>query len=72
LTDEEKLVLKAKELDARAWSCIYDRHYRSIYAYVCRTVGSPSLAEDLMANAFLLALEGIGKYKYRGIPLAGR
>ena len=70
MTDEEKLVLKARELDPQAWSHIFDRHYGSVYAYVCRRVGSPPLAEDLTASVFVRALEGIGKYKYRGIPLA--
>ena len=69
MTDEEKLVLAAKELDPAAWTHMYDGYYRTIYAYVYRRVGNSSLAEDLTASVFIRALEGIGKYKYRGTPL---
>ena len=70
MTDEEKLVLDAKAMDPQAWSHIFDRHYRSVYAYAYRRVGNPSSAEDLAASVFVRALEGIDRYRYRGIPFA--
>ena len=69
MTDEEKLVIGAKELDQEAWSQIYDRDYRKIYSFIYRRVGNTSLAEDLTAGVFLKALEGIAKYKYQGFTL---
>ena len=69
MTDEEKLVIGAKELDPEAWSQIYDRDYRKICSFIYRRVGNSSLAEDLTAGVFLKALEGIAKYKYQGFAL---
>ena len=69
MTDEETLVVKAKELDPEAWSQIYRRHYQAKFAYAYRRLGNRTLAEDLAASVFPKGLEGIGKYKYRGTPL---
>ena len=69
MTDEEKLVMGAKELDPEAWCQIYDRDYRKIFSFIYRRVGNPSLTEDLTAGVFLKALEGIAKYKYQGLTL---
>ena len=69
MTDEEKLVIGAKELDPDAWRQIYDRDYRKIYFFIYRRVGNSSLAEDLTSGVFLRALEGIAKYKYQGFTL---
>ena len=69
MTGEEKLVISAKELDPEAWRQIYDRDYRKIYYFIYRRVGNATLAEDLTAEVFLKALEGIAKYKYQGFAL---
>ena len=69
MTDEERLVIGAKEMDSEAWGQIYDRDYRKIYFFIYRRVGNSSLAEDLTAGVFLRALEGIAKYKYQGFTL---
>ncbi len=69
MTDEEKLVVGAKEMDPEAWRQIYDRDYRKIYFFIYRRVGNSSLAEDLTSGVFLRALEGIAKYKYQGFTL---
>ncbi len=69
MTTEEKLVLGAKELEPTAWTQIYSRDYRKIYCFIYRRLGESSTAEDLTANVFLKAVEGINNYKYRGFSL---
>ena len=69
LWDEATLVQKAKALDSEAWSVIYQRHFRSIHAYLYHRLGNPDLAEDMAATVFLQAVERIGSFDYRGIPL---
>jgi len=66
---EEELVSRAQRLDAAAWAEIYSAHQPRIYRYVRARVYDEPTAEDLTANVFLEALEGIGRYRQRGRPL---
>lgn len=66
---EEELVSRAQRLDAAAWADIYSAHQPRIYRYVRARVYEEATAEDLTANVFLDALEGIGRYRQRGRPL---
>ncbi|GIM92134.1 RNA polymerase sigma factor [Paractinoplanes toevensis] len=40
----------------QSFTAIFDRHYRSIYAYVARRLG-PDLAEDVASETFLTAFD---------------
>ncbi|MBI2855559.1 MAG: sigma-70 family RNA polymerase sigma factor [Chloroflexi bacterium] len=68
-SDEEELVQRARKLDSEAWVEIYQRHFPSIYAYLLRRTGDPAVSEDLASSVFLGALERIGSFNYRGVPL---
>lgn len=72
LPDEAVLVQKAKDFDSEAWSTIYQRYYPKVYAYIYRRLETFTRqeAEDVAANVFLRAVEGIGSFSYRGIPLS--
>lgn len=68
--DEAILIQKAKDFDSEAWAQIYRCHYPKIYAYLRYRVGDIDLAEDVAANVFLHAVEGIGSFTYRGFSLS--
>jgi len=68
--DERELIGRAKEYDPVAFAQIYERYYQSIYNYVYYRVGDSSLAEDLTAEVFLKALEGIETFTFRGVPFS--
>lgn len=68
--DEEAAeVLRAKERDSAAWACWYDRYYPLLYRYALARTGRREEAEDIAAQAFVRALEGIDKFDYRGRPV---
>ncbi|MBI4759477.1 MAG: sigma-70 family RNA polymerase sigma factor [Chloroflexi bacterium] len=69
MTDEVLLVDRLKRNDAGAWTQIYDRHYQQIYNYLYYQLRGASEAEDLAAEVFLRAIEAIGSYTPRGLPL---
>lgn len=67
---ERELVRRAKEQDEAAFATLYDLHYPRVYAYIYFRVSDQALAEDLAADVFVRALQAIGKFKYRGVPVA--
>jgi RNA polymerase sigma-70 factor (ECF subfamily) len=68
--DEPALIERAKEHDQKAISELYKRHVQSIYRYIYYRVGDVNVAEDLTADVFLRALEGLAGFTYRGIPFS--
>ncbi len=67
---EDDLVRRARS-DANAFATLYRRHSPAIARYVRRRVGDRDVAQDLVAETFLAALEGIGRYRLRGAPFRG-
>ena len=68
--DEFSLIERAKRYDQKAISELYKRHAQSIYRYIYYRVGDVNVAEDLTADTFLKALEGLEGFTYRGIPFS--
>jgi RNA polymerase sigma-70 factor (ECF subfamily) len=68
--DEPFLIERAKSYDQKAISELYKRHVQSIYRYIYYRVGDVNAAEDLTADVFLKALEGLEGFTYRGIPFS--
>ncbi|MBC7252226.1 MAG: sigma-70 family RNA polymerase sigma factor [Anaerolineae bacterium] len=66
--DEATLVARAKQFDRTAIEELYRRYVQRIYRYVYYRVGDEAVAEDLTAEIFLRALEGLEAYSYRGVP----
>ncbi len=68
-SDESHLIQQARNGDRAAISEIYQRHVERIYRYVRYRVGDEVLAEDITADVFVKALESLGQYDDRGVPL---
>jgi len=66
---EQELVDEARLLREDAWAEIYARHARQVYSYIYFRLGDQHAAEDLTADVFVKALQGIKGYAYRGTPL---
>ena len=65
---EHELIRRAQEGDKQAIGELYRVHVDVIYRYVWARVRDDSLAEDLTAQVFLKALEGLPSYKPSGKP----
>lgn len=55
----EVLLQAAREGDAEALGCLYDRYSPGVYRYLCRRVSDPETASDLTAAVFVRVLEAI-------------
>ena len=65
---EARLIDSAKLGDKRAIGELYRRHVDMIYRYTYARVQNAEVAEDLTAQVFLKALEGLPSYKSTGVP----
>ena len=62
-----RLALLARD-DPSAFSPIYRRHYTTIVGYLYRRLGDSHVAEDLAADTFIAALNGLHRYRPTGAP----
>ena len=65
---EHELIRRAQEGDKQAIGELYRANVDVIYRYVWARVRDDSLAEDLTAQVFLKALEGLPNYRPSGKP----
>ena len=68
--DEATLIERARRFDRAALSELYKHHVQAIYRYIYYRVGDVDVAEDLVSEVFLKALEGIESFTYSGAPFA--
>jgi len=66
---DQRLVDRASGGDREAFGELYDRYVMPVYRHMYCMVNDRQLAEDLTAQTFLQALQAIGRYEERGIPL---
>jgi RNA polymerase sigma-70 factor (ECF subfamily) len=65
LEDESALIARARH-DPEAFGLLYQRYVDRIYRYLFSHVGEPAEAEDLTAQVFTAAWEGLARYQERG------
>lgn len=65
---ESHLIERAKACDAEALSELYRRHANAVFRYVYYRVGDRAVAEDLVGDIFVRALEGLPSYQDIGRP----
>lgn len=68
LTENEDLLIRRAQHDAKAFGELYERYVDRIYNYIFYRVGDVAEAEDLTAHVFYQALGHIEAYKARGVP----
>ncbi len=64
--EQEVDLIKTACGDPAAFSRLYLAHVRPIYRYIISRVGDIKEAEDLTAQVFLEALEGLPRYRHDG------
>lgn len=66
--DEAQLISRARQGDEDAVTQLYRANVQAIYRYVHYRVGDAHVAEDLTADTFVRAIEGLDRFEYRGVP----
>jgi RNA polymerase sigma-70 factor (ECF subfamily) len=65
---ESLLIERAKDYDAQALTELYQRYAEPVFRYVYYRVGVREVAEDLVADVFVRAIEGLPAYQDSGSP----
>src|SRR5579859_3485743 len=66
---ESNLIDRAQRGDSQAFAELYNAHVDKIYRYIYYRVDRGSIAEDLTADVFVRAMEGLPTYEDRELPL---
>ncbi|HSB01696.1 MAG TPA: sigma-70 family RNA polymerase sigma factor [Anaerolineales bacterium] len=65
-TREESALVRRAQTDAQAFGALYDRYVQRVYRYCYYRTNNAPEAEDLTAQIFLAALEGMPRYRQDG------
>ena len=65
---EQQLIRAAQRGNERAFGELYNAYVHDIYRYMLYRVGNSDVAQDLTAEVFLRAIEGLVRYQNREIP----
>lgn len=66
VTDERELIERARG-DRRAFAPLYLAHYPAIVSHIHRRIGDAHAAQDIAAETFIRAMNGIGRFQQRGL-----
>lgn len=66
---KEKEIIKECKEDITAFSKLYERYIDEVYRYVYVVVNDKEKCEDITSKTFLIALEKIKDFKWKGIPI---
>ena len=65
---EERSQVEAAQRDPSCFAELYEQNFHRVYAFVARRVDTREEAQDLTAEVFHRALEGIDRFEWRGTP----
>jgi RNA polymerase sigma-70 factor (ECF subfamily) len=68
LDEEARLVGQAQAGDSEAFAALYQAYIQAVHRFVLLRVGDGPLAEDMTADIFMRAIDGLPRYSYRGLP----
>jgi RNA polymerase sigma-70 factor (ECF subfamily) len=66
---EADRVKRAQDGDASVWGEWFEAYYKPLFRYAYIRLHSKADAEDIVAQVFVEAFRGIGRYTYAGKPL---
>ena len=69
-SEDDRLLIEAAQADPARFVELYDRYVDRVYAYVSRRTRNRATAEDLTSQVFERALGTIGRFEWRGVPVA--
>ena len=68
--EEERVWIEKSKTDIGAFEPLYNKYYDLIFRFLLRRTDDETLAADLCSQTFFKALANIGRFSWRGKPLA--
>jgi RNA polymerase sigma-70 factor, ECF subfamily len=69
-TEDDRVLVEAAQADPARFVEIYERHLDRVYTFVSRRTRNRAAAEDITSQVFERALAAIGRFEWRGMPVA--
>lgn len=66
----ERVRVEAARQDPSQFAPLYEAHFEVVYAYVARRIAERAEVEDLTAEVFRKALDGLEAFEWRGAPFS--
>ena len=67
---QEYEVLDRSKKDPRVFGILYEKYFDRIFNFIYRQTEDEELTADLCSQTFLIALNNVGKYEFRGVPVS--
>lgn len=67
---QEYQVLERSKKDPKVFGVIYEKYFDRIFNFIYRQTDDEELTADLCSQTFLIALNNVGKYEFRGVPVS--
>lgn len=65
---EEAELVRLAQVDRAAFGALYDRYVDALYRFAWQRTGEHGAAQDVVAETFRRALEGLPRYRWQGRP----
>lgn len=69
-TPDDARLAALRRKDTNAWTALFEEHRHLVFRAALTQVQDRAVAEDVTSQVFLEAVEGIGRYRDRGKPIA--
>jgi len=63
-------ILERSKKDSRAFGELYEKYFDRIFNFIYRQIDDEELTADLCSQTFLNALNNVGKFEFRGVPVS--
>jgi len=63
-------ILKRSKNDPKAFGELYEKYFDRIFNFIYRQTDDEDLTADLCSQTFLIALNNINRYEFRGVPFS--
>jgi RNA polymerase sigma-70 factor (ECF subfamily) len=67
---QEYEVLDRSKKDVKAFGVLYEKYFDRIFRFIYRQTDDEELTADLCSQTFLLALNNVERYEFRGVPVS--
>src|SRR5262249_27009052 len=64
---DEATLIRAAQASPVAFGALYERYYPVVLAFAARRTGDRMQAEDIAAQTFMQALQGLHRYEHHGV-----
>ena len=67
---KEQQIVEQSKINPKAFGVIYEKYFDRIFNFIYRQTDDEDTAGDLCSQTFILALNNLKKYEFRGFPFS--